>query len=223
MPCQRGLCWHVWHARRARQSHAVMSVASVPCPAVLCCAAQVNLDFESEADMVDKFRIGLALQPIAVALFANSPFVEGQPSGMLSTRGEAHMWALGQGCVGTCGGTCGHVGENIWACGEHMWGTCQNMWDSPLACSAREVRGTLRYGSDLYMRGSACGWVGERGPSMVLACPFAAACRCTCKHVRCADINCTHTLPAQVTHTLCLMNPQHNHCDDTSAESPPYM
>jgi hypothetical protein len=48
---------------------------------------QVNLDFESEADMVDKFRIGLALQPIAVALFANSPFVEGKPSGMLSTRG----------------------------------------------------------------------------------------------------------------------------------------
>lgn len=37
--------------------------------------------------MVDKFRIGLALQPIAVALFANSPFVEGKPSGLLSTRG----------------------------------------------------------------------------------------------------------------------------------------
>lgn len=51
------------------------------------CTIQVNLDFESEADMIDKFRIGLALQPIAVALFANSPFVEGQPSGMLSTRG----------------------------------------------------------------------------------------------------------------------------------------
>jgi glutamate--cysteine ligase len=42
---------------------------------------QVNLDFESEKDMIDKFRIGLALQPIAVALFANSPFKEGKPTG----------------------------------------------------------------------------------------------------------------------------------------------
>lgn len=52
---------------------------------------QVNLDFESEVDMIEKFRIGLALQPIAVALFANSPFVEGKPSGMLSTRGESWL------------------------------------------------------------------------------------------------------------------------------------
>jgi glutamate--cysteine ligase len=44
-------------------------------------AAQVNLDFESEQDMVEKFRIGLALQPIANALFACSPFLEGRPSG----------------------------------------------------------------------------------------------------------------------------------------------
>jgi glutamate--cysteine ligase len=42
---------------------------------------QVNLDFESEKDMVEKFRIGLALQPVANALFAASPFVEGKPSG----------------------------------------------------------------------------------------------------------------------------------------------
>eukprot|EP00775_Hariotina_reticulata_P010043 gene10043-10199_t len=51
------------------------------------CTIQVNLDFDSEQDMIDKFRIGLALQPIAVAMFANSPFVEGKPSGQLSTRG----------------------------------------------------------------------------------------------------------------------------------------
>lgn len=38
------------------------------------CTVQVNLDFESEADMVDKLRIGLALQPLAMALWANSPF-----------------------------------------------------------------------------------------------------------------------------------------------------
>ncbi|MDH3240555.1 MAG: glutamate--cysteine ligase [Alphaproteobacteria bacterium] len=50
------------------------------------CTIQVNLDFESEADMVEKFRIGLALQPIVTALFANSPFVEGKPSGYLSYR-----------------------------------------------------------------------------------------------------------------------------------------
>ncbi|HZT52703.1 MAG TPA: glutamate--cysteine ligase [Stellaceae bacterium] len=52
------------------------------------CTVQVNLDFESEADMVKKFRVGLALQPIAVALFANSPFVEGKPSGFLSYRSQ---------------------------------------------------------------------------------------------------------------------------------------
>lgn len=55
------------------------------------CGVQVNLDFESEADLVRKFRVGLALQPVATALFANSPFVEGRPSGWLSYR--AHVWS----------------------------------------------------------------------------------------------------------------------------------
>src|SRR5215475_6641121 len=50
------------------------------------CTVQANLDYQSEADMVKKFRVSLALQPIAVALFANSPFVEGRPSGFLSYR-----------------------------------------------------------------------------------------------------------------------------------------
>jgi glutamate--cysteine ligase len=54
------------------------------------CTVQVNLDFSSEQDMVDKFRASLALQPIATALFANSPFVEGKPSGYLSYR--SHVW-----------------------------------------------------------------------------------------------------------------------------------
>jgi len=48
------------------------------------CTVQVNLDYESEADMVRKIRIGLALQPLASAMFANSPFLEGKPSGLLS-------------------------------------------------------------------------------------------------------------------------------------------
>ena len=50
------------------------------------CTVQANLDYRSEADMVKKFRASLALQPVAVALFANSPFVEGRPSGYLSYR-----------------------------------------------------------------------------------------------------------------------------------------
>ena len=50
------------------------------------CTVQVNLDFGSEADMVSKFRVALALQPIATALFANSPFVEGKDTGLLSNR-----------------------------------------------------------------------------------------------------------------------------------------
>ncbi len=47
---------------------------------------QVNLDFSSEADMVKKFRVSLALQPVVTALFANSPFTEGKPNGYLSWR-----------------------------------------------------------------------------------------------------------------------------------------
>jgi len=54
------------------------------------CTVQVNLDYSSEADMVKKFRVGLALQPIATALFANSPFREGRPNGFLSYR--SHIW-----------------------------------------------------------------------------------------------------------------------------------
>jgi glutamate--cysteine ligase len=50
------------------------------------CTVQTNLDYRSEADMVRKFRASLALQPVAVALFANSPFVEGKPSSYLSYR-----------------------------------------------------------------------------------------------------------------------------------------
>ena len=52
------------------------------------CTVQVNLDFGSESDMVEKFRVGLALQPLAAALFANSPFSEGRPNGFLSYRSQ---------------------------------------------------------------------------------------------------------------------------------------
>lgn len=51
---------------------------------------QVNLDFSSEADMVKKMRVGLALQPIATAIFANSPFTDGKVNGLKSYR--AHIW-----------------------------------------------------------------------------------------------------------------------------------
>ncbi|WP_101065534.1 glutamate--cysteine ligase [Roseovarius salinarum] len=54
------------------------------------CTVQVNLDFASEADMVKKLRVGLALQPVATALFANSPFFEGKPTGFKSWR--ARVW-----------------------------------------------------------------------------------------------------------------------------------
>ena len=54
------------------------------------CTVQVNLDFRDEADMVKKFRVSLALQPIATALFADSPFTEGKPNGYLSYR--SHIW-----------------------------------------------------------------------------------------------------------------------------------
>ena len=51
---------------------------------------QANLDFSDEADMVKKLRVSLALQPIVTALFANSPFIDGKPSGFLSFR--SHIW-----------------------------------------------------------------------------------------------------------------------------------
>jgi glutamate--cysteine ligase len=51
---------------------------------------QVNLDFTGEADMVAKMRVGLALQPIVTALFANSPFLDGKPTGRLSQR--SYIW-----------------------------------------------------------------------------------------------------------------------------------
>jgi glutamate--cysteine ligase len=54
------------------------------------CTVQVNLDVGSEADMVKKFRVGLALQPVATALFANSPLTEGKPNGYKSFR--SHIW-----------------------------------------------------------------------------------------------------------------------------------
>ena len=54
------------------------------------CTVQVNLDFGDEADMAEKLRLCLALQPLATALFANSPFIEGRPSGYLS--GRAWAW-----------------------------------------------------------------------------------------------------------------------------------
>jgi glutamate--cysteine ligase len=54
------------------------------------CTVQVNLDYSSEADMARKLRVAMALQPVATALFANSPFVEGRPSGFLSSR--AQVW-----------------------------------------------------------------------------------------------------------------------------------
>ena len=54
------------------------------------CTIQTNLDYSSEADMVKKFRVSLALQPLATALFANSPFLEGKPNGFLSYR--SYIW-----------------------------------------------------------------------------------------------------------------------------------
>lgn len=54
------------------------------------CTVQTNLDFTSEADMVKKLRVSVALQPVATALFANSPFVDGKDSGYLTFR--SHIW-----------------------------------------------------------------------------------------------------------------------------------
>lgn len=54
------------------------------------CTVQVNLDFASEQDMIEKMRISLALQPLATALFATSPLKQGRPNGFRSLR--SHVW-----------------------------------------------------------------------------------------------------------------------------------
>ncbi|KAG5563228.1 hypothetical protein RHGRI_005848 [Rhododendron griersonianum] len=63
------------------------------------CTVQVNLDFSSEVDMIKKFRVSLALQPIATALFANSPFTEGKPNGYLSMRSFLYVSPVKSGLI----------------------------------------------------------------------------------------------------------------------------
>jgi len=60
------------------------------------CTVHTNLDYSGEADMVKKLRVSLALQPVATAIFANSPFTEGKPNGFLSFRSEP--LAIGDRC-----------------------------------------------------------------------------------------------------------------------------
>ena len=52
------------------------------------CTSQVNLDFSSELDMIKKLRVSFLLQPVATALFANSPFSDGSLNGFKSYRSE---------------------------------------------------------------------------------------------------------------------------------------
>lgn len=81
MPKGRYAIMRAYMPKRGRLGHDMM---------LRTCTIQANLDFGSEADMVKKFRVSLALQPIATALFANSPFTEGKPNGFLTRR--AHVW-----------------------------------------------------------------------------------------------------------------------------------
>jgi glutamate--cysteine ligase len=81
MPRERHLIMRRYMPKRGELGHDMMIRSST---------IQVNLDFESEADMVRKMRVSLALQPIATALFANSPFSDGKPNGYMSYR--SHVW-----------------------------------------------------------------------------------------------------------------------------------
>jgi glutamate--cysteine ligase len=79
MPKGRYAIMRAYMPKRGRLGHDMMLRTST---------VQVNLDFASEADMVRKFRVSLALQPLATALFAASPFLEGRPAGYLSYRSQ---------------------------------------------------------------------------------------------------------------------------------------
>ena len=82
MPKGRYRIMRAYMAKKGKLGHDMM---------LRTCAVQVNLDFASESDMVKKFRVGLALQPVVTALFANSPFVGGRAGACLSHR--SHVWA----------------------------------------------------------------------------------------------------------------------------------
>src|SRR5262249_7827769 len=89
--------WTVTDLRRMPQSRygmmiPYMETAGPLAPSMMYRSAtvQANLDFADEPDMVKKLRVSLAFQPIVTALFANSPFVDGRPSGYLSFR--SHIW-----------------------------------------------------------------------------------------------------------------------------------
>jgi glutamate--cysteine ligase len=81
MPKGRYAIMRAYMLKRGREGHDMM---------LRTCTIQANLDFATEADMVKKFRVSLALQPVATALFAASPFLEGKPSGFKSRR--AQVW-----------------------------------------------------------------------------------------------------------------------------------
>ena len=81
MPKGRYAIMRAYMPKRGQEGHDMM---------LRTCTIQANLDFESEACMVKKFRLSLALQPVATALFASSPFKEGKPSGFKSRR--AQVW-----------------------------------------------------------------------------------------------------------------------------------
>ncbi len=80
------------------------------------CTVQANLDFSSEADMVKKLRVSLALQPVATALFANSPFTEGKPNGYLSFR--SHIWTRYRQC--TAPACCLGPSRTAWASSAYV-------------------------------------------------------------------------------------------------------
>jgi glutamate--cysteine ligase len=51
---------------------------------------QANIDFSDENDAMAKFRTGMGLAPILIAMFANSPICEGRLTGYRSFR--EHIW-----------------------------------------------------------------------------------------------------------------------------------
>lgn len=54
------------------------------------CTVQINMDYTSEADMIQKMRVAVALQPLATAYFANSHIKEGIDTGFKSYR--SYVW-----------------------------------------------------------------------------------------------------------------------------------
>ena len=168
--------------------------------------AKTNLDFSSETDMVKKLRVSVALQPVATALFANSPFTEGKPNGFLSFRSE--IWRDTDNA---------RAGMIPWAFEDGMGFDAGSTMRSTCRCILSSAAKTIstypvprfvifstartrvpRRASDPFGLGQSPVHTSRKcGSSVIWKCAAPTACRgAGCRHFRRSGSGCSTTTPA---------------------------